>query len=219
MYSLIFEKYASPTDVPVWAHIPGTPFTLPGRQTQYERLPGMTDWAPRPMVTRVAKGLSDKKPLADIVREEGLEGRGRALATGGIGGGIGGGLLGRLLSGGAGTAPLREIASKGLSRETIQGLSRIPKAMWAAPLLGSLLGAGLTHHAWAGKKGGREQQARDVSRGLLAERLIQNNQLRQAIQGQLQGLQASSLPPLIRPNVQTAQEPAADQSVTAGGAG
>jgi len=230
MYTYAFEKYASPSGAPLWVQIPGTPLTLPGRQTQYDRLPGMTDWAPQPVISRVAQGLEDEIPLEEIAKREGGEGLGAAVGTGLLGGSIAGGLAGRLLSGEAGVAPLKQLLKKGLTREAISELRRIPKGMLATPLIGAGIGTAAGLAAWKATEGGREQQARDVARGLLTERILQRHQLREATRDIADPSRIRRFSPLAIQNflatvpqrqmpsgVQTAVEPEAHRSVLGGG--
>jgi len=232
MYTYTFAKYASPVGAPVWVHIPGTPLTLPGRQTQFDRLPGMTDWAPQPVISRVAQGLQKNTPLEEIAKNEGEQGIGKAVGAGLLGGGVAGTLAGRLFSGEAGTAPLKDVLKKGITAASLRGLRNIPKGMLALPLLGAGGGTALGLALWQGNKANREQQAQDVARGLLTERILQRHQLREATRDVSRSSLPSRFGPLnvstseysplqstLNAGVQTAQEPEAYRSVLGGGSG
>ncbi len=85
------------------------------------------------------------------------------------------------MGGKATTEPFREILSKGLSKKTFKGLGSLSRGSKLGPLLGA--GAGLLAGGalWGSGRKERGQQARDVSRGLLSERLLQRTALRQAV--------------------------------------
>ena len=162
---------------PIWFHVPGTPFTLPGTVPQYERLPGMSEWADREVVTRVNKDLEKGTPIKDIEANEANRDLSTHLLRKGIGGGIAGSLAGRVAGGEAATAKFKDILQSGVSKETLRNLKKTPTAMKALPLLG--LGGGLAAGlgSWASSRDQRRQQARDVSKGLLAEQVLQNKDL------------------------------------------
>ena len=180
-------------NVPMWVHIPGTPITLPGERTQYERLPGMTDWAPRDTVSRVGKGLAEKQDISEIAESEANQGLGASAIKGGAGGLLGGSMLARLVGGQAVSAPFKNVLKGGLNKSTMSGLSKIPMSAKALPLLG--VGAGLASGigGWASGRDERRNQAASVSKGLLSEQILQQHSLGQAQQG-AQGKQLSKLP-------------------------
>jgi hypothetical protein len=173
--------------VAVWTHVPGTPFTLPGSPTIKERLPGMTEWADRDMIQRVAKKLKSGGDVEDVAGEEAQEGQGKALGIGAAAGSVGGGLLGRLLGGKKVFEPFKDIGRKGLSGRTLSALSKIPTAAKILPLVGAGAGGYLAHQKWQKGADKREQQALDVSKGLLAERVLQQSAINQAINSSQQG--------------------------------
>lgn len=166
----------------VWTRVPGTPFTLPGSPTIRERLPGMTEWAPRDMISRMAKGL-ERGELSPAELAE-LEAKRDELGQTGFGAGIGltgGSILGRLIGGEAATQPFLDIYKQGITGQTLKGLSKMPAAMKILPLLGLGAGAYLGRQHWAKGKEGRRRQALGISKGLLAERILQSNALREAL--------------------------------------
>lgn len=169
---------------PVWMHIPGTPFTLPGRPQYRERLTGMNEWAPREMVERVGEGLEEGRTVEDLVRKEKGEGLLGHLGVGALGGAAAGGVAGRLAGGEAAVAPFKGLLEKGVSLKGLKNLGKIPMASKLLPALG--VGAGLLGGAalWKGHGNKRESQAREVARGLTAERILQRNALREAIKGE-----------------------------------
>ncbi len=177
---------------PVWINVPGTPFTLPGFPARYERLPGMSEWAPRSTVESVGQKLKTDKPMEQIAEEEANVGLGTDVGAGAIAGTTGGLLAGRLAGGDKFTAPFKNILSKGLSRETLRGIKGLPRLSKLAPFigLGAGMAGGLGH--WASGRGTRRQGAHDVAKGLLSEHVLQQhslNQARQAAQpSALQGL-------------------------------
>lgn len=181
---------------PVWINIPGTPFTLPGFPARYERLPGMTEWAPRTTVESVGKKLQTDKPMEQIAEEEANVGLGTSVGTGAFAGTTGGLLAGRLSGGSKFTQPFKDILSKGLSKETLRGIKNIPRVAKVAPFigLGAGLAGGLGH--WASGREGRRQEASEVAKGLLSEQVLQQHSLNQARQSAqpsaLQGLPIST---------------------------
>jgi hypothetical protein len=166
----------------VWTRVPGTPFTLPGSPTIRERLPGMTDWAPRDMISRMAKGLEAGEATPEqLAHEEAMRDRNKTMAIGGAAGLTGGSVAGRLAGGEAAVSPFMDIYKKGINKQTLKGLSKIPAAMRLLPLLGLGAGAYLGKQKWEEGQDDRRQQALGVSKGLLAERVLQSNALNQAI--------------------------------------
>ena len=163
--------------VAVWTKVPGLPFTLPGNLTQYERLPGMSEWASRDVITRMGEGMRRGEDLDALVEKEKEEGLGGSLAMGAAGGGLGGGLLGRLVSGEAATAPVKEILREGTgtSLRGLRGLSKIPGAAKALALGGVGLGTLASGIGWGMGSGDRADTARAVARGLRREQSMQTN--------------------------------------------
>lgn len=165
---------------PVWINIPGTPFTLPGFPARHERLPGMSEWAPREVVEQVGKGIQEGQSTEEMTEQAAGRGLPTNVGTGAIAGTTAGLLGGRLLGGEAAARPFKDILKKGLSRETLRGLRNIPHASKLAPLVG--LGAGLAGGAglWASGREGRRQESKEVAKGLLAEKVLQQHSLGQA---------------------------------------
>lgn len=180
----------------VWTKVPGLPFTVTNPITQPERLPGMTDWAPREVITRMGQGMQQGVNLDELVEREKSQGLGRSLAMGSAGGVIGGGALGRLMSGEAATAPAREILQKGVSLRGLKGLARTPGAMKALTLGGLGLGAVGSSIGWGMGREDRGQMAQSVARGLRRENLVQQNANLQnrVMRGQLSALSANPMP-------------------------
>jgi hypothetical protein len=167
---------------PIWTRVPGTPFTLPGFPSYQERLPGMTGWVPRDVVERVSHALAEGEDINTISEREGLRGLGSNIGMGAGIGGMLGGLGGRLLSGEKGTAPVRELLSKGLNRQTLtKAFRKTPGAMKALPLAGAGLGALLGLGSWGAGVPDRQEDATQVSRGLLAEKVLQQRALEEAV--------------------------------------
>lgn len=189
-------KYASG----VWFRPPGLPFTFAGTPDYQERLTGMTEWAPRKMVERMAEGLRSGHTVEDLVKSERSRGMARPLVVGALGGGVGGGVLARILGGEATTAPFKELLEKGLlKKRSLGALGKLPTSVKLLPFLGA--GAGLLAGGalWGSKGKEREGQATQVARGLLAERVLQRNALKEALKSEqpynrplLQGVPLSS---------------------------
>ena len=139
-----FEKSA----VAVWTRVPGTPFTLPGSPEIKERLPGMVDWAPREMVTDVARGLREGLGPQELAEAEAKKGLLGDAGTGALAGGTIGAMAGRLIGGSSATQPFKNLWSGGLSRAGFKQLSKIPMAAKIAPLLGLGVGAGAGLLKW-----------------------------------------------------------------------
>ncbi|RKY28740.1 MAG: hypothetical protein DRP83_00130 [Planctomycetota bacterium] len=165
----------------VWFRPPGVPFTFAGSPDYQERLTGMTKWAPRGMVENVAEGLQEGRTVEELAQEERSKGLLKSLGVGALAGGTAGGVAGRVVGGEAVAAPFKELLSKGVSRNTLKGLWKIPGSAKLLPLLG--IGGGLLAGGalWGAGRGRRESQARQVSRGLLAERVLQRNALKEAL--------------------------------------
>jgi hypothetical protein len=166
----------------VWTRVPGTPFTLPGSPTIRERLPGMTGYAPREVITRMAEGLAkgEKTPM-ELAESEALRDRAGMTGLGGLAGFTGGSMLGRLLGGEAAVSPFLDIAKKGVTKQTLQGLAKIPTAMKILPFLGLGAGALIGQKHWEKGINPRREEALQVSKGLLAERVLQSNALSEAL--------------------------------------
>lgn len=163
--------------IAIWTKVPGLPFTVPGTITQYERMPGMSEWVPRDVITRMGEGMRRGEDLDALVEKEKGEGLGKSLGTGALAGGVGGGLLGRLVSGEAATAPIKEIFQQGAgtSLRGLRGLSRIPGAAKALALGGAGLGALTGGIGWGMGSGERADTAREAARGLRREQIMQAN--------------------------------------------
>lgn len=192
---------------PVWTRVPGTPFTLPGSGTYTERLPGMEGWVPRDVVERVSRALAEGEDIRSLSQREGREGAGASAGLGAGVGGVGGLLAARLAEGEAGFAPFKDIAKKGLTRDALRGLSKIPLSMKLGPLAGAAAGGlGMLGH-WAAGASKREDDAQQVARGLMAEKVLQRRALEEAVKSPkpyvgsiLRGLpitSASSPPPYV----------------------
>lgn len=173
---------------PIWIHVPGTPFTLPGELPRYERLPGMIEWAPHDAVERVGLGLKEDVPIEQLAEEEAQRGLLSNVLRGSGGGLIGGTMSARLMGGERASAPIKQIYKKGLTRKTLRGLSKLPRAAKILPLLGT--GAGLAGGigAWAAGREGRKEEAQNISKGLLSEQILQEHALNQARQSLQQPL-------------------------------
>jgi hypothetical protein len=163
--------------VAIWTKVPGLPFTIPGNISQHDRLPGMSEWAPRDVISRIGEGMRQGKDLDALVEAEKEEGLGKSLALGAVGGGVGGGLLGRLVSGEAATAPIKDLFAKGTgtSLRGLRGLSKIPTAARALALGGVGLGTLAGGVGWGVGQDARGDTARAVARGLRREQLVQSN--------------------------------------------
>jgi len=165
---------------PVWIHVPGTPFTLPGERPRYTRLPGMSEWAPNEVVERVGKGLKQNVPIEELAESESGRGLLSSAGKGGIGGGIAGSMAARIVGGDAAVAPIKDIYRKGLSRKSLQGLRNLPRAAKILPLLG--LGLGVTGGVggWAMGQDKRRREAHEVAKGLLSEQVLQQHSIGKA---------------------------------------
>lgn len=166
--------------IPMWVHIPGTPITLPGETTKYERLPGMTDWAPRGVVSRVGRGLAENRDIQDIAEQEANQGLLAKTVSGGTGGLLGGAMLSRLAGGEAVIAPFKDILKRGINKQTLQGLSKVPRMARVLPAVGLGIGAATGIGNWAMGRDDRKAQAKAVGRGLLSEQILQQHELNQA---------------------------------------
>lgn len=191
MRKYYFVKHGTP----VWIRVPGTPLTLTGFPSRYDRLPGMTEWAPRDVIERVGQGLKDDTSVDELAARERNRGLLSDTAKGGVVGGGLGAFAGRLQAGKAATKPFREILNKGLSSETARGLKNVPRMAKILPLIG--LGAGLAGGVgtWAAGRGERGHEAREVSKGLLTEDILQHHALgkaRSSLNPALKNIPASS---------------------------
>ena len=166
---------------PIWTRVPGTPFTLPGGMSYTERLPGMEGWVPRDVVERVSQALSEGEDIRTLSEREGATGGPGAVATGAGLGGVLGGLGGRLAGGKESLSPIYKLLQKGVTRKTLAGLRKVPPAMRYAPLAGAGLGGLAALGSWAAQSGEREQNAEQVARGLLAEKVLQRRALEEAV--------------------------------------
>lgn len=190
-------------NIPLWLKVPGATVPITGAPPPFERLPGMTEWAPREMVEDVAKGLRGGQDVEEIAKEQSGKGLLGNAAMAGLTGTFGGVLGGRLVGGEKAWEPFRGVLSEGVSRRTLAGLKGLPLPMKLLPLAGAGLGIGMATKNWAEQAPHRQKQTYDVARGLLAERVLQRDSLGQAMGRELQTLQglphqsASSLPPLV----------------------
>lgn len=190
-------------NIPLWLKVPGAAVPITGAPPPFERLPGMTEWAPREMVEDVAKGLRGGQDVEEIAKEQSGKGLLGNAAMAGLTGTFGGVLGGRLVGGEKAWEPFKGVLSEGVSRRTLAGLKNLPLPMKLLPLAGAGLGIGMTTKNWAEQAPHRQKQTYDVARGLLAERVLQRDSLGQAMGRELQTLQglphqsASSLPPLV----------------------
>ncbi len=192
---------------PVWTRVPGTPFTLPGSGTYTERLPGMEGWVPRDVVERVSRALAEGEDIRSLASRESREGAGAATSLGAGVGGVAGLLGARLAEGEKGFAPFKDILKRGITRDTLKGLRKIPLSMKLAPAAGAALGGLGMLGSWAAGGPKRGEDAEQVARGLLAEKLLQRRALEEAVKSPrpyvgsiLRGLpvtSASSPPPYV----------------------
>ena len=192
-------------NIPLWLRTPVATVPIGGVPQQSERLPGMTEWAPREMVEDVARGVRGGQDVEDIAQEQADKGLLGDVASKGLIGGVGGVLGGRLAGGEAAFEPFHDILKGGIGpgKGLLGNLRRVPLPMKVLPLAGAGLGAGLAVSGWLGGAPQRKQQTYDVARGLLAERVLQRDALGQAMDrdaSALKGLpfqSASALPPLV----------------------
>ena len=178
MKKYYFTKYGTP----VWIRVPGTPFGTAAFPETANRLPGMTEWAPNDVISRVGRSVRADVPLDEIEQQEMNSTLGSNLAKGGLIGGVGGGLAARVFGGEAVTKPFTEIGTHGLNKETFRGLKNIPRVGKIVPAAG--LGAGLLGalYNWHKTKPNRKAQTQDVVKGLLTEQILQQHALNQASQ-------------------------------------
>jgi hypothetical protein len=170
--------------IAIWTKVPGLPFTVPGNITQYDRLPGMSEWAPRDVITRVSEGLHEGKNPTDIVEKERDKGLAQSVGLGAAGGTVSGGLLGRLVSGSDAVAPIKEILEEGTgtSLRGLRNLSKIPRAAKVLTLGGLGLGSLAGGIAWGTDTAQRGSIAQDAIRGLSREQLtLQNAKLQNKV--------------------------------------
>jgi len=165
--------------VAVYAKVPGLPISVPGRVTQYERLPGMTDWASRDVISRLGEGVRQGENQSTLIEAEKNRGLGESIGLGAAVGGFGGGVLGRFMSGEAATAPIRNLLRRGASIRGLRGLAKIPGPAKALALGGAGLGALSGGIEWGTHGQDREDIARSVLRGLRREKLLQSNATQQ----------------------------------------
>lgn len=189
-------------DISIWPRVPGAMITGGGPAPR-ERLPGMTEWAPREMVEDVAKGLRSGQDVEEIAKEQAGKGLLGNAAVAGLTGAFGGVLGGRLAGGEKAWEPFRGVLSEGLTPAALRSLKRAPLPMKLLPLAGAGLGVGMATKNWLEEAPHRQKQTYDVARGLLAERVLQRDSLREAMGRELQALQgvphqsATALPPLV----------------------
>jgi len=180
------------TAIPLWLKVPGATVPITGAPQPYERLPGMTEWAPREMVEDVAQGIRGGQDVEDIADEQSRKGLLGNAAVSGLTGAFGGILGGRLLGGKAAFEPFsgeQGLLTKGItSGDAWKGLKNLPLSMKILPLAGAGLGVGLAAKNWMDAAPHRRQQTYDVSRGLLSERVLQRDALRQAMGNEMRTL-------------------------------
>jgi hypothetical protein len=164
----------------LWIRVPGTPFTLPGAATQYERLPGMTEWVPRDDVETVSKAMEHDVPIDQISEQVSRSGLWPGMWKGLGVGGVAGALAGRAVGGEAAFSPFIDIKDKGLTSKTLAGLKKVPGAMKALPWVGAALGGAHAYGKWKSDYEGRGDRAKDIAKGLLAERILQTSAIRDA---------------------------------------
>jgi hypothetical protein len=182
----------------IWTKIPGTGVSLPfpGAPVTGERLPGMHEWAPRPVIEQVAQRLSRGEDIQDIAKEESLRGKGSKMGWGTLGGGILGGLLGRFISGEAAVKPFKDIYEQGLGSRTLKMLSGLPTPIKILPLIGAGAGMLAGKHVWEKGIPQRKQQVFDISKGLLAEKVLQQNAINKALENVTSSNSLSRLDPI-----------------------
>jgi len=167
----------------------------------------MEGWVPREVVERVSQALAEGEDIRSLAQRERSEGAAGATARGAALGGVAGALGGRLAGGEASIAPIIDVLKKGISRKTLQGLSKVPLSMKIGPVAGAALGgAGMLGH-WLSQGSKRQENAEQVARGLLAEKILQRRALEEAVKTKmpyvgsiLRGLpitSASSPPPYV----------------------
>lgn len=202
-YAVPMDGLLKNANVPLWIRTPVATVPIGGVPQQSERLPGMTEWAPREMVEDVARGVRSGQDVEEIAQEQAKKGLLGDVASKGLVGGVGGVLGGRLAGGEKAFAPFKGLLEGGITKDTLKGLKNVPLPMKILPLAGAGLGAGLAVSNWMGEAPQRQKQTYDVARGLLTERVLQRDALRQAMGREVQSLQklphqsASSLPPLV----------------------
>jgi hypothetical protein len=158
------------------------------------------------MVEDVARDIRSGRDVEEISQDQSRKGLlGNSLFTG-LTGGFGGVLGARLLHGESAWEPFSGpggLLSKGINTETLKGLSKLPLGMKILPIAGVGLGAGLAAKNWMEEAPHRGRQTYDISRGLLAERVLQRDALRGAMGREMTTLQslprqsATDLPPLV----------------------
>lgn len=176
------------------AAMPRLPFM--GPEGPQERLPGMIEWIPRGDIVRMGKLLREGKTPDEIAR---LEQRRGLLSSAGYPGAIGAGLgVGgsRLVGGEAAFAPLQNLKAKGITPETLRGLSKVPNITKLLPLVGLTLGSTWGLGRWLGERDLRRRKALEVTKGLLTEDILRQQSLRPVLYG-LNSDTAKYLPPLV----------------------
>lgn len=158
---------------PVWTHVPGTPFSLPGTIEQNERLPSMSEWVPRPMIERIGRGMDEGMSTDQLVDREVNTGWNRKLPFHSVLGATGGGVLARVLGGEKITAPFRGILQEGLNKETLSKIKGLPTYAKALPFVGVGAGAAASLGRWAANADTRRRQAIAANKGIETERFLQ----------------------------------------------
>lgn len=182
MMSHRFLDFVKESAFPIWTRLEGTPFSLPGRINIEERLPGATSWVPRNRIEEIAQQLEEGQETEDISQQQAMRGLAPDLLLG-AGAGLTGGVVGaRLAEGREAYAPVKEMLRRGLrggGAGELRNLRALAKFLPAAGAGAGLLG-GLG--VWGSGIPQRRHEAREVVRGLLAERLLQRNAVREAAQ-------------------------------------
>jgi hypothetical protein len=132
------------------------------------------------VVSRVGRGLRENREVRDIAEQEANQGLGSNAARGGAGGLLGGAMIARIVGGEKSVAPFKKILAKGINKNTLRGLSRLPWAAKWLPLLGAGLGTAAGVGSWATGRDKRREQAAAVGKGLLSEQILQQHQINQA---------------------------------------
>ena len=142
----------------------------------------MPSWVARKRVEEISRALEEGASTQEISQEQATRGLGPALLYGG-GAGTTAGILGARLHGGeAAIAPFKKVLKEGINAKSLGSLKKMPMAMKASPLAGLGLGAAAGMGMWSQGVPRRRREAREVVRGLLAERILQRNALRSALQ-------------------------------------
>jgi hypothetical protein len=140
----------------------------------------MTEWASNEVVEDVGRGLKANQSIEQIDEDAANRGLLGTAIKGGLGGTVGGAAIARLAGGEATVAPFKKMLSKGITKQTLKGLSKLPGSAKLLPLLGLGVGAAGGVGAWAMGRDDRRRQARQVSKGLLSEQVLQQHAIDKA---------------------------------------